>query len=138
MIQRIQSLWLLIASLLSFSTLKFDLFYGSKLINGVAENIAFTAKENLFVLILTIAVSVALLVSIFLYKDRKMQLKITTVSLIVSIMTLLLAYYQTKKYIDGKFTVSSIIYFAIPIFIFLAIRAIYKDEQLVKSTDRLR
>ena len=98
MLQRIQSVWLLIASLLSFATLKFSFYGGNKLVNGVNTFINYTAKENLFILILTVAVAVATLVSIFLYKDRKQQLKIISVIFIVDIVTIAVIYFNTKKF----------------------------------------
>lgn len=138
MLQRIQSIWLLIASLLSFATLKFSFYGGNKLVNGVNTFINYTAKENLFILILTVAVAVATLVSIFLYKDRKQQLKIISVIFIVDIVTIVLIYLNTKKFESGTFALSSIIYFAAPVFLIMAMLAIWKDEKLVKSADRLR
>lgn len=135
MLQRIQSVWLLIASVLCFATLKFALFNG---LDNTNKYVEFTAKDNFIVLILTIAVAAALLVCIFLYKDRKNQLKVSIAALVVYVITFILAYTKTSQYLSGRFTLTSIIYFAIPVFIFLAIRAIYKDEQLVKSADRLR
>lgn len=138
MLQRIQSVWLLIASLLSFATLKFSFYGGNKLINGVNTFINYTAKENLFILILTVSVAVATLVSIFLYKDRKQQLKIISVIFIVDIVTIVLIYFNTKKFESGTFALSSIIYFAAPVFLIMAMLAIWKDEKLVRSADRLR
>ncbi len=135
MIQRIQSLWLLIASLFSFATLRFAFYAGS---DNTGKYVEFNANDNFFVLILTIVVAAALLVNIFLYKDRKMQLKITIATLVVYILTLILAFSKTTNFLQGKFALTSVIYFAIPVFIFLAARAIYKDEKLVKSADKLR
>jgi magnesium-transporting ATPase (P-type) len=138
MLQRIQTVWLLIAGLLSFSTFKFSFFSGNKIVDNAKSFISFTAKENLIVLILTVAVAVAALVTIFLYKDRKMQIKIAMACLVAAIINLVLAYFKTKEYVEGKMDLTALVWFAIPIFIFLAIRAIYKDEQLVKNADRLR
>lgn len=138
MLQRIQSVWLLIASLLSFATLWFPFFAGNKIENGVNTFISYTAKDNFIVLILNIAVAVAALVIIFLYKDRKQQIKITVASLIVSLIALIVLFTKTSKTETTVLALTSLIYFAIPVFLVLAIIAIWKDEKLVKSADRLR
>lgn len=138
MIQRIQSVWLLIASILSFTTLKFSFYGGNIVENGVSTFIDYTAKENLLILVLTVAVAVAALVSIFLYKDRKQQMKIIAVTLIIDIVTIILMYVNTKKFESGTIALTSILYFATPVFFIMALLAIWKDEKLVKSADRLR
>jgi len=142
MIQRIQSVWLLVASILTFLTLSPSLsFYsGNKLVNNVSTFVRLNARENILILILTVSVAVMSLVLIFLYKDRKMQLKLTVVAFIVSIINLALYFLQVKNYIpnQGTYDLTSIIYFASPVFFLLAARGIWKDEKLVKSIDRLR
>lgn len=138
MLQRIQTVWLLIASALGFATLKFSFFSGNKLVENVKQFVSLNAKENIFILIVTIAIAVAALVTIFLYKDRKMQLKITIGILLVSILNIVLYYLQTKNFIEGNTDLTSLLTFAIPVFLILAARGIWKDEQLVKSVDRLR
>ncbi|HMZ47025.1 MAG TPA: DUF4293 family protein [Chitinophagaceae bacterium] len=138
MLQRIQSVWLLIAALLSFATLQFSFFGGNKVENGISTFINYTAKENLLVLILTVAVAVAALVSVFLYKDRRQQIKIIIATLLVNILTIVLLYFNTKKFESGTIALTSVVYFAVPVFLVMALLAIRKDEKLVKSADRLR
>jgi drug/metabolite transporter (DMT)-like permease len=140
MLQRIQTVWLLIASTLGFATLSNSIsFYsGNKLIENISKFVPLNARENIFILILTVSIAVATLVAIFLYKDRKMQLKIALGILAVSLANIGLYYLQTKNYIEGKMDLTSLVVFAIPVFLLLAARGIWKDEQLVKSVDRLR
>jgi hypothetical protein len=45
---------------------------------------------------------------------------------------------QIKKYIQGNYTLTSILSFIIPLFFILAWLGIRKDEKLIKSMDRLR
>jgi hypothetical protein len=140
MLQRIQTVWLLIASTLGFATLSNSIsFYsGNKLIENISKFVPLNARENIFILILTVSIAVATLVAIFLYKDRKMQLKIALGIFAVSLANIGLYYLQTKNYIEGKMDLTSLVVFAIPVFLLLAARGIWKDEQLVKSVDRLR
>jgi hypothetical protein len=141
MIQRIQSIWLLLASVLAFLSLKFSFYSGNK-IDAVTNSKVFlpltAATPNILLLILSVAVAVASLVVIFLYKDRKRQLLVSFGILAVSICNIILYFSEIKKFIEGQFDLTSIITFTIPIFLLLAVYSIWKDEKLVKSTDRLR
>ncbi|MBC7720954.1 MAG: DUF4293 family protein [Pedobacter sp.] len=140
MIQRIQSIWLLLAAVFAFLTLKFSFYSGNKI--DAATNaktfLPLNATTSIILLILTVAVAVASLVVIFFYKDRKRQLLVSFGILAISIINIVIYFSQIKKFIEGQFDLTSIITFAIPIFLLLAIRSIWKDEKLVKSTDRLR
>lgn len=140
MLQRIQTVWLLIASALGFATLSNSIsFYsGNKLVENVSKFVPLTARENIFILILTVSVAVAALVTVFLFKDRKMQLKITMGIFAVSLANIGLYYLQIQNYTEGKMSLSALVALAIPVFLILAARGIWKDEQLVKSVDRLR
>ncbi len=140
MLQRIQTVWLLTASILAFVTLKLYFFSGNILVNNVKEYQRFSAMSNLLLMILTVAVAIASLITIFLFKDRKLQLKIGIVVLVFSIINILLAHFATKNFVPGEWSydLTSLVYIAIPVLLILALRNIYKDEQLVKSVDRLR
>jgi hypothetical protein len=155
MIQRIQSVYLLLAVLLSvlfmtgniltcndpagkkaeltFSGQKFSTPDNSS--SGTIEIIPFT--------VLSVLVPVTALVAIFLFKRRKIQLK---ASILAVSLEILLAgtgiYYSLVLFRDlpGKIVPGfrAIIPLVSVLFILLAIRGIKKDENLVKSYDRLR
>ncbi|HEV3251653.1 MAG TPA: DUF4293 domain-containing protein [Puia sp.] len=136
MIQRIQTVWLLLAAVSGILTLNFSFYSGVQVSNNAFHIL--NAKENNFILILTVASSVAAFISIFLFKNRKLQLRITVTCVLVSILIVVLYFLQVKNYSTGTFTLWSILSFVIPVFLILAARGIYKDEKLVKSLDRLR
>lgn len=142
MLQRMQSLWLFLASVISFLTISSNVtFYtGMKLVNNVETFVSLYATQNIIILIVTIVIAAAALVIVFLYKDRKMQLKLTVAVLAASVLWLFLYYLQVQQFVANKGSVAftAIAYFAVPILLFLAARGIWKDEQLVKSVDRLR
>ena len=140
MLQRLQTLWLLIASVLAFATLKLSFFSGNIIVDNVKQFQRFTAMSSMLLMILTVAVAISSLIIIFLFKDRKLQLKIALAVLFMSLLNLLLYYLQTKNYIPAEWTLdlTSVFASAIPFFLLFAIRGIYKDEKLVKSVDRLR
>jgi 4-amino-4-deoxy-L-arabinose transferase-like glycosyltransferase len=140
MIQRIQTVWLLLASIAAFLTLKLSFFSGNKVdaITSAKQFLPLTAKTNDILLVLTVSVAVAALVIIFLYKDRKRQMMVTSAILVLSVINIILYFTETKKFVEGSFNLTALIAFFIPVFLAFALGAIWKDEKLVKSTDRLR
>ena len=85
MIQRIQTLWMLIVALLAGLTFQFPFFTGiSNEANQGITDVATTAAlitsgklyalSNMALLLVTAAIMVLALVTVFLYKDRKKQL----------------------------------------------------------------
>jgi hypothetical protein len=140
MIQRLQSLWLLVASAATFSTLKLSFFSGNIMVNAVKEYQRFTALNHLLLTIFTVLVAAGSLITIFLFKDRKKQFRIVAALLILSIVNLIIDYTQTKNFVPSEWTFdfTALLSLAIPFFLFLAMRGIYKDDKLVKSADRLR
>lgn len=142
MIQRIQTIWLLMAAAAAFLTLKLS-FYGGNLLNVETNTKTYqslTAQSNVLLTILSAGVGLAALISIFLYKNRKLQLRIVLLSLLVSIINIVLFFVESKKYVagEGNYDLTAAFAFAVPVFLFLAMRGIRKDEKLVKSLDRLR
>lgn len=140
MIQRIQTLWLLFASALAFATLKISFFSGNIMVENVKQFHRFTAMGNIFLMILTVVVALGSLVAIFLFKNRKLQMRVASGMMVLSIINLVLYYLQTKNFIpsDWSFDLTSLLAIAIPLFLFFATRGIYKDAKLLRSVDRLR
>ncbi len=140
MLQRLQTVWLLLVAVLAFVSLKLSFFSGNILVDNVKQFQNFTAMSNMLIMILTVGVGIASLITIFLFKDRKLQIKISFAVLAVAVLNIVLYYLQTKNFVPEEWTfdISSLITIAIPFLLFLAIRGIYRDEKLVKSVDRLR
>ncbi|MEI8110563.1 MAG: DUF4293 domain-containing protein [Chitinophagia bacterium] len=146
MIQRIQSIWLLIASVLSFVSLQTSFFSGNKLISdstaagSTATFIQLTGMSDLFTLILTIGIALLALITIFLYKNRPLQMRLALVGLLGSVLLIVLYYLNSKKFIPNQSSLdlTALVVMGIPFCYFLAIRGIYQDENLVKSADKLR
>jgi glucan phosphoethanolaminetransferase (alkaline phosphatase superfamily) len=133
MIQRIQSIWLLLASAAAFIVLRFPYYYAS---NPNALEITGSSSTGTLI---TLAFSACLsAISIFLYSNRMLQLKVTVVNFLLSFAIGFLVYRVSVANPGGGFTLFSIALFAMPILQILAMVKIYKDERLVKSADRLR
>lgn len=139
MIQRIQSLWLLLASVSGLLTLQFPFFTGMKLnAKQLNEFSSLTASSHFLLLILSVATAVAAVITIFLYRDRKTQFRLCLATLLISLINIVIFYLLTKRYSQGNFALSALLSLAVPVFLFLAARGIRKDEKLVKEADRFR
>lgn len=154
MIQRIQSLWILLAIIMVC------LFYSIDAVSFMGEggaqysiksagiyssvNGAFQKDLNSTVLlILVILITVLLLVTLFIYKYRKLQIKISFIVLILQFsiyIVLIIISSGIHKDHDAKIfpELGSVFPFLGMIFTILACRGIKKDENLVRSYDRLR
>jgi hypothetical protein len=135
MIQRVQTLWLLAASICGFASLKMPFYVGSV---GATAAEEFTATSNLLLMILTVAGAIVALVDIFLYNNRPLQFRIGLSGLAISVLNIVLYFIYTKQYDTGAITLTAVFTFAIPAFFLMAVIGIRKDEKLVKSVDRLR
>jgi hypothetical protein len=138
MIQRQQSLWLLLAAVASFLSFKFPFYTGNILENNISRFEELEGGSNFFLLILTGASVLISAITIFLYKDRKTQFKLAIGGVVLSIILLILYFVQLKKFTNGNFALTAIFVFAILIGYMMAAKGIWKDEKLVKSLDKLR
>jgi|TARA_B110000014_G_scaffold261249_1_gene252604 Na+/proline symporter len=133
MLQRIQTIYLALAAIFAGSTLfVFDL---SKTIDGVV------AFDKQHVLLGFIASAVLSLVSIFMFKNRKLQFVLNRLNIILNFILLAVFVYGSLN-APGEANASEKGVGILPIIsivlLVLSNKAIKKDEDLVKSVDRLR
>ena len=133
MIQRIQTIWLLLASAAAFSVLLYHFYYTptplALEINGSAG----------YSTLISLAFSACLsFITIFLYGNRMLQLKVVLINFLLSVLIGYFVYKIVVANPGGGFTLPSIALFVIPVLQIMAIVNIYKDEMKVKSADRLR
>jgi glucan phosphoethanolaminetransferase (alkaline phosphatase superfamily) len=138
MIQRQQTLWLLLAAVGSFLSFQFPFYTGNRMENNSSIFAELEAGSTLFLLLLTGISTLTAIITIFLYKERKTQLKMAVAGFVLSIILLILYLAQVKQFDKGNFALTSVFVAAIPIGYIMAIRGIWKDEKLVKSLDKLR
>jgi drug/metabolite transporter (DMT)-like permease len=136
MIQRIQTLWLLLASICAFASVKLPFYYGSLEVPGPTTTI--TPYDNFMLLVFVIATALMALVSIFLFSNRSLQIKMCIVGLVLSLANLMHYFLYMKNFKTGGLSLYSALSFLVPVFFILAIISIYKDQKLLKSLDRLR
>ena len=136
MIQRIQSLWLLLASACAFASLKLPYYSGSKLNELTLTEL--NGTSNFLLLIATVAVGGLALVNIFLFKKRSLQLRLCVLGILLQAITIFLYYREMQNFSIGTFSLTSILQMVIVLAFVLAAKGINKDAKLVKNSDRLR
>ena len=138
MLQRIQTLWLLLASICAFLTVRFPFYSGTKTEGGVSQPETLVAGTNFFLLVGTVAVALLSLITIFLYKNRKLQFRLCLLALLLQIGCIALYFSLASSLSNGVMALWSLFSFAVPLLLILAARGIYRDQKLIKSADRLR
>src|SRR5829696_3401499 len=105
MIQRVQSVWLFVASVLAFLLLKLSFYSGTHLPDNQYDQL--TGTDTLVLMIPTIALGILTLITIFLYKTRKIQLRLVVVALLLELLLLFLFYRETQNYSQGAFSITA-------------------------------
>ena len=139
MIQRIQSVWLLLAAIFAAITFSIPFYVGAMTdAAGISATTQLTAKTNMLLTVLTVLSGATAFGAIFLFENRKLQLKVVILGILFTNLLLVAYNLQLKNFTSGSFSLSCIIHFGILGFFILAVSGIRKDEKLIKSLDRLR
>ncbi|MBJ2174996.1 DUF4293 domain-containing protein [Aureibaculum sp. A20] len=144
MIQRIQSLYLLLAAICSVVLIQ--MFYLWSNGSGASFYALDLFKESEFTLkvipVLFVISGVMSVVSVFMFKQRKNQFVINRFNILVNFILLGILIYHLLT-LSGESQVSekgigAFLPIVVVVLLAIANRAIKKDEDLVKSVDRLR
>ena len=155
MLQRIQTIWLFLATIALFSLLLFPYiqilnYKGSAMAikaSGVYENIDGRIVQTQPFLLLTIAtviLGIIPFIVIFFYRNRKKQITICYLTILAILGYSFWLVKAAKQAADGivleadNYGIGLILPSLAILFIILAIRGIRNDEKLIKSADRLR
>jgi Kef-type K+ transport system membrane component KefB len=147
MIQRIQSVFLLLSSIFNFSLFLQPVYFASRVTemdagatsNPIWADGKFNIWDSKVLIIFSILAGISALGAIFLYNNRRLQQKIAYLSAVDGLVTVAMAGLLMSQYREGNLSgwawgvdilgiVSAL----------LAARFIGKDEKLVRSSDRLR
>lgn len=131
MIQRIQTIYLLIASI-AFALLSFKIPFWS-----LNDEFMYAQNDNKLYLLL-ITLFVFSIIGIFLFKKRTVQMKLLRLSILIEFVVLVrlfLTYKELNTPPDAK-----VFFLLMSAFValLLAYRGVKKDEDLVRSVDRIR
>jgi Kef-type K+ transport system membrane component KefB len=147
MIQRIQSVFLLLSSIFNFSLFLRPVYFASRATEmdaGATSNpIWADGKFNIFdskvLIIFSVLAGISALGAIFLYNNRRLQQKVAYLSAVDGLVTAAMAGLMLSRYREGNLSgwawAADLLAIVCAL---LAARAIGKDEKLVRSSDRLR
>ena len=136
MIQRIQSLWFLLASAVAFLTLKLSFYSGTYLPDNLYHQL--NGTETLSLMIPTIALGTVTLISIFLYRNRPTQLWLCAVAILMDLILVFLYFRNINDFTKGDYALTAALHPVIIISLVLAFSGIKKDEKLIKESNRFR
>ena len=151
MIQRIQSIYLFFVAILGICLIfipyaemsKLQMLFGLSGIYYVKTGVF--ATTTVYLLILNALIIVLSMVILFLYKNRKMQIKLSNV--LISLLLIMMLLFVVVMYLiptslkisaEPSFRIGFIIPIIAILFSFMARRGVAKDEALVRSADRIR
>lgn len=154
MLQRLQTVFLILALVSISLTFVFDIlaFSGENSVHygilGLKSNLDLSSIQsyNWIVLGLVIAIMLVLVVAILQYKNRPLQMNLCRLTMFLSmgvvaslffIINSLITKINFEDYIIG-YGIGYFLPMVTLVFSFLALNRIRKDEELVKSVDRLR
>jgi len=137
MIQRIQTLYLLLVAVLSgVSPFIFPLWQ-----DELDENPVLFTQSTTYIILFGLSFTLSLF-SIFEYKKRQNQFVLNRLNIVLNLILLGLFVYRSLKLSGEEISSEKGIGIFLPILVIvllvLANRSIKKDEELVKSADRLR
>ena len=142
MIQRKQSLFLLLATAISALLLYLPVF------ELLPEDVSLPGKKvtvtiNALLLIINGAVGILAFVTIFFYKNRGLQLRSCNLALLLTCILIGLLFFLSDTMSSGMnqkihYLYGSYLPLIQIVFLFLASRYVRKDDELVRSADRLR
>ena len=136
MLQRIQTIYLLLAAAISGGLIfVFHIWIAN-------DNVKVYALDEMSIFGLFAGSAILSLISIFMFKNRKSQFMLGRLNIILNFILLGLLVYQSLN-LPGEVTASEkgigmFLPIASIVLLALANKAIKKDEDLVKSVDRLR
>lgn len=136
MLQRIQTVYMIFVVLLISA-----LFIWFPDVKDASGNALYSLNEPLFLILMTLSIFLAF-IAIFSYKKRQKQFVFNRLNILCNLILLGVFVYRSLTVSGETFVSEKGIGMFLPIlsivFLVLANRAIQKDENLVKSVDRLR
>jgi peptidoglycan/LPS O-acetylase OafA/YrhL len=140
MIQRIQTIWLLLAAICMALTLKYAFYSGYVLDNGKEVYKEVNSSSNILNLLVAIAFVAGAVITIFLFKKSSLQIKITIALILLGLANLFLLWNGTKLHIKGNYGIAAILPIFAVGFSISALRGIWADRKKIQelNSNRLR
>ena len=138
MLQRIQSVWLLLIAVFAAVTFRFPFYIGDYAADLIPTSVELNARTTIWLSIVTVITGAMAFVNIFLFDNRKLQLRLCYLGIFMTVLLLVMYFLEVNNFNNGSIALWCIFHFAILGCHILAARGIWKDQKLIKSMDRLR
>jgi hypothetical protein len=146
MIQRKQTLWLLLAALLNTGVFFFDLYHAHTIVDGMDTLTRLRVADHFPSLLVALIMVAVPFITIFLFKNRKQQQRMALISILACISFISLVLMRVNSLngavpapTDGAYWIGAILPVVSIVLLIMAIIGISKDEKMVRSSfDRLR
>lgn len=143
MIQRIQTIFLALAAMAAGGLLglPFASTPEAEATSSLFADSVFNINDHMILLVSFLLAGVFSLVAIFLFRNRKLQMNLSILAIVSTIVGLgygLFIFFSDPESSEAGFEIGSLMPLLILIFIILGWRYIKKDDKLVRSMDRLR
>jgi hypothetical protein len=143
MIQRIQSIWLLLSSLIIVILSRLPIYVGSL---GDGSKKELMTAERLHMMILALLLIILPIIAIFLFKNRTGQKQIIWLHILLNLLLLLFFYMAKSAFVEGqqpefvssRYGIAVIIPVLSIILDVMAFRGVRSDEKLIKAADKFR
>lgn len=131
MIQRIQSIYLLIAAIsMTLISFKVPIYYLNETL--------FMAQDDTKIFVLTIVGALLALLALFMFKNRKFQMKLIRLTVLIQMIIgirMFMLFIKFEVVLNNSFLFLMV--FTL-ITLIMAYRGVKKDDDLVRSIDRIR
>ena len=143
MIQRIQSLWLLLSALMVVLLSRLPVYTGT-LADGTVKHLM--TAERLHLMVLALLLIIFPLITLFLYKNRTAQKKLIWLHVLLCLLLLLFFYMAKDAFVAGQQPAFSSSRYGLAVIVpvgciildVLAYRGVRADEKLIKAADKFR
>lgn len=142
MIQRIQTVWLLLAA--AAGALMYRLPVWKYLAVNQTAYTRYFASENLLMFLMAVVATISALVAVFLFRNRGLQKSLALLGTLLSTGLLAWEFFKVEEMkrelapTSNMWQAGALMPVAMIVFFLLAHGAIRRDERLIRSLDRLR
>jgi len=126
----------LLAAACAFLSFQFPFYTGTNA--ELIPSAILDGKTTIPIILTTAAIGIVALICIFLYKNRKLQLRLTVLCIALEALLIFLYYSQVKTFTAGTYALTALLQGCIVFFLFLAARGINHDEKIIRDSNRLR
>src|SRR5688572_15169447 len=113
MIQRIQTVWLLLVAAFSAVTFRFPFYTGDWTRDAVPDYVELNALTTIWITILTVLAGAIAFVNIFLFDNRKLQLKLCYLGIFITVVMLIVYFLELTNFTRGTLALWCVFHFAV-------------------------